>query len=68
MLHFPVVLFGSTHWAELLGWVRDELLADGLISTDDVALLHVTDDPAEAVEVVVDCYDRRCAFVAPASG
>ena len=41
--------------------MRDELLADGMISPDDVDLLHVTDDPDEAVEVVVDCYERRCA-------
>ena len=27
VLHFPVVLFGSEHWAELLDWMRDELLA-----------------------------------------
>jgi uncharacterized protein (TIGR00730 family) len=61
VLHFPVVLFGSGHWAELLDWMRRELLEDGLIGPDDVALLHVTDDPDEAVDVVVDCYSRRCA-------
>ena len=65
VLHFPVVLFGSEHWAELLGWMRDDLLADGLISSGDVALLHVTDDPDDAVEVVIDCYERRCAEVRP---
>ncbi len=32
-----------------------------MISPSDVDLLHVTDDPEEAVEVVVDCYERRCA-------
>jgi hypothetical protein len=34
-----------------------------MISPDDVALLHVTDDPADAVEVILDCYARRCAEV-----
>ena len=65
VLHFPVVLFGSEHWAELVGWIRDRLLPGGLISHDDVALLHVTDDPDDAVEVVLDCYERRCAELRP---
>jgi uncharacterized protein (TIGR00730 family) len=59
--HFPVVLFDAQHWADLLAWMRTSLLANGLIDRDDAALLHVTDDPDDAVEVVVDCYTRRCA-------
>jgi uncharacterized protein (TIGR00730 family) len=58
---FPVVLVDSDYWAEALDWIRERLLTDGMISESDVELLHVTDDTAEAVEVVVDCYERRCA-------
>src|SRR5712692_1345689 len=29
--HFPVVLFGSDYWAEMLDWIRDEPLAAGMI-------------------------------------
>jgi uncharacterized protein (TIGR00730 family) len=50
--HFPVVLFGSDHWRDLLGWVGDELLTERMISPDDFDRLHVTDDPEEAVELV----------------
>jgi len=56
---FPVVLFDSDYWGELLAWVRDEMLADGLISSADFELLLVTDDPQEAVELVTSHYDRR---------
>jgi uncharacterized protein (TIGR00730 family) len=63
VLHFPVVLFDSDYWGEMIEWIRAELLADGMISTDDIELLHVTDDPDETVELVVECYDRRCAAV-----
>jgi uncharacterized protein (TIGR00730 family) len=59
VLDFPVVLFGSDYWAELLEWVREEALADGMISPEDVELLHVTDDPAEAVQLIVRSYDER---------
>jgi uncharacterized protein (TIGR00730 family) len=61
VLNFPVVLFGRDYWQELLDWVNGELLADGMISSEDVELLHVTDDPAEAVQIVVDSYEHRNA-------
>lgn len=37
------------------------LLAGGLVGAQDVRLLTVTDDPDEAVRVVVECYERNCA-------
>ncbi len=61
VLHFPVVLVGSDYWAELLEWMRVELLADGMISPKDVELLFVTDDPDEAVARVLECHELRCA-------
>ena len=61
VLHFPVVLFDSDYWGELLEWVRDELLADGMISPEDIDLLFVTDDLDEAIAHVLECYERRCA-------
>jgi hypothetical protein len=61
VLHFPVVLFDSDYWGELLDWIRGELLADRMISPEDLDLLYVTDDVDEAVAQVLDCYERRCA-------
>src|SRR4029078_8887737 len=48
VLSFPVVLFDSEYWSEMLAGISHELLPDGMISPDDVELLHVTDDPEEA--------------------
>jgi uncharacterized protein (TIGR00730 family) len=61
ILHFPVVLFDSDYWEEMVDWVRDELLQDGMISPDDIELLRLTDDVDEAVDYVLECYERRCA-------
>jgi uncharacterized protein (TIGR00730 family) len=61
--HFPVVLFDSDYWGEMLDWIRGELLAAKMISPDDIELLHVTDDADEAVRLVLECYVRRCAEV-----
>ena len=50
--NFPVVLFGSAYWKEMLDWLRGPMLADGKIVEDDFRRLHVTDSPAEVVEIV----------------
>src|SRR5262245_11505957 len=63
VLHFPVVLFDSDYWAELLTWIRDELLADRMISPEDLDLLYVTNDVDDAVAHVIDCYERRCSVI-----
>jgi uncharacterized protein (TIGR00730 family) len=59
--HFPLALVDSDYWAELVDWVRDEMLQDGLISPHDLDLLTLTDDPEEAVELIVSHYDERLA-------
>ena len=64
VLNFPVVLFDSDYWGEMLDWIREELLAGGMISPADVDLLAVTDESAAAVEIVTDCYARHCAEIA----
>jgi uncharacterized protein (TIGR00730 family) len=56
---FPIVLFDSDYWDEMLDWVRDEMLDDGLISPDDYEGMLRADDPAEAVRLVVSHYDNR---------
>jgi len=61
VLNFPVVLVGSDYWRGLLDWVHAQPLARGMISPDDEELLFLTDDTQKAVEMVVSCYERRCA-------
>ncbi|MCL2465393.1 MAG: TIGR00730 family Rossman fold protein, partial [Micrococcales bacterium] len=51
---FPIVLVGAAHWSGLLDWIRTTLATRGLVSPGDLDLLHVTDDPAEAVRIVVE--------------
>jgi uncharacterized protein (TIGR00730 family) len=56
---FPVVLIDSGYWRGLLDWLRDPVLATGKISPADLDLLHVVDDPDEAVQIVLDHYARK---------
>jgi uncharacterized protein (TIGR00730 family) len=57
--NFPVVLIDTDYWEEMISWCRKELLADGMISPEDLELLHTTDDLDEAVRTIVDCYEER---------
>jgi uncharacterized protein (TIGR00730 family) len=63
--NFPVILFGREYWEGLLHWIRNTMLHEGKISANDLDLLVVTDSPEEAVQVIVDCYTRRCYDVVP---
>ncbi|QVQ54056.1 TIGR00730 family Rossman fold protein [Spiractinospora alimapuensis] len=49
---FPVVLLGTSFWGGLVDWIRQSLLTEGMISPDDPDLVHLTDDPDEAVQVI----------------
>ena len=50
--NFPIILFDSSYWNGLLNWLRDVVLAEGKIGEIDVRMFHVTDSPAEVVEIV----------------
>jgi len=50
--NFPIVLFGSSYWNGLLQWLRDVVMPGGKISEHDMAMFHVTDSPAEVVDIV----------------
>jgi uncharacterized protein (TIGR00730 family) len=53
VLHFPVVLFDSAYWQPMLDWIKGRLLADGMISPEDLDLLGVTDSVEDAVAQIL---------------
>lgn len=56
---FPIILIGKDFWGGLVDWIHDRLVEEGMISPEDVNLFHVTDDPAEAVQICVDAHDSH---------
>ena len=56
--NFPVVLFGSAYWGGLLDWIRDFAMKEGKVTEQDLQLLHLTDSPAEVVQIIVNSQDR----------
>jgi uncharacterized protein (TIGR00730 family) len=62
IVHFPVVLFDREFWAGQVNWWH-QLLAKGMISPNDTDLVVMTDDPEEAVETILACFEQRCAHI-----
>ncbi|WAC56127.1 TIGR00730 family Rossman fold protein [Gordonia sp. SL306] len=52
VVRFPIVLIGRDHWSGLVDWMREVLLTKGMISPDDLDLLHLVDEPSEAVDII----------------
>jgi uncharacterized protein (TIGR00730 family) len=56
---FPVILMGVRFWEGLLDWMRDRLLAERMISPEDLKLFHVTDALDEALALVDESRKRH---------
>ena len=55
----PIVLVGSDFWAGLLGWMKDTLVARGMIAAADIDLMKLVDDDDAVVEAIFDFYEAR---------
>jgi len=49
---FPVILMGSEYWKGLIDWLRKTVLHDNKISSVDLELVQIIDDPEEAVKYI----------------
>jgi uncharacterized protein (TIGR00730 family) len=56
---FPVVLMGVEFWDGLLDWMRDRLASENMIAPADLDLIQTTDDPVEAVALVLTGAKRQ---------
>jgi uncharacterized protein (TIGR00730 family) len=55
---FPVILFGSDYWGGMVDWLRKAALdADNLVE-EDLATIHLVDEPEQVRDMVVAYHDR----------
>lgn len=54
--HYPIVLVGTSFWEPLRGWMRETLLAEGMIAERDVERLHVVDTAEEALAFIREAH------------
>ena len=52
MRHFPIVLVGSDFWSGLVDWLRERALGEGMVSTEDLGLFEVCDEPRDIVAAI----------------
>jgi hypothetical protein len=56
---FPLILFGRQFWKGLLQWMKTTMeQKNKFISHGDLDLVTITDDPEEAINVILE-YERR---------
>ncbi|MBO1266744.1 TIGR00730 family Rossman fold protein [Arthrobacter cavernae] len=50
---FPIVLLGVRFWGPMIEWLRETLVAEGMVSEKDLDLIQLVDEPADAVHRVL---------------
>ena len=53
IFQFPVILFGRRYWAGLVRWLQTRVASEKKITSGDLDLMFLTDDPAEAAAAVI---------------
>ncbi|TMA93263.1 MAG: TIGR00730 family Rossman fold protein [Deltaproteobacteria bacterium] len=64
LYHFPVILFGTRYWGGLIEWLRGPVLHEGKIRSDDLDLMVLTDDPAQASRLVIRACEMQTSAAA----
>ncbi|HKO86983.1 MAG TPA: TIGR00730 family Rossman fold protein [Burkholderiales bacterium] len=59
----PIILVHSPFWKGMLDWFQDRLVAEGMISPEDMSLMQVIDKPEEVVEAIFRHYENRGGFM-----
>ena len=49
---FPVILVGTEYWSGLTDWIKSRLLEDKRISSSDLDIIQILDDPEEILDAV----------------
>ena len=55
----PIILVGSKFWRGFVDWVKTTLVGEGMISPEDVDLMHIIDEPAQVVDAIFSHYEKR---------
>ncbi len=58
---FPVVLIGTAYWQGLVAWIRETMLTQGCISSEDMDLFTVVDSVDEAARIIISHYRKHYA-------
>jgi uncharacterized protein (TIGR00730 family) len=57
---FPLFLVDTKFWTPMLEWLRNEVVERGYLSSDELDLIKIVDDPDELVSQIVWCENEKC--------
>ena len=55
----PIILVCSDFWSGILSWFRETLIAENMISAEDMDLIQVIDEPSQVVNAIFQYYETR---------
>ncbi|GIZ52924.1 LOG family protein [Noviherbaspirillum aridicola] len=59
----PIILVGTSFWRGLLDWMRERLVAEGMIAPEDMNLVQLIDEPANVVEAIFAFYEANAELL-----
>jgi len=57
LVNFPIVLVSKSYWKGFIDWITASVLAEGMISENDMKLFKVVDTAEEAVKHITEFYE-----------
>jgi uncharacterized protein (TIGR00730 family) len=58
MVRFPIVLVKKSYWSGLFDWIKEQLLEEAMISSEDLDLFRLVDTAEEAVDHIRKFYEK----------
>jgi predicted Rossmann-fold nucleotide-binding protein len=55
----PIILVCSDFWGGMLDWFRQVLVAENMISAEDMNLVQLIDEPHQVVDAIFKYYETR---------
>lgn len=55
----PIILVYSQFWRGLVDWFQTMLVSEGFISSNDMNLIQMIDEPKEVVNAIFKYYETR---------
>ena len=55
----PLVLVGTRFWSGLIDWMRNTLVAEGMVAATDLDMMTIVDSSDAVVNAIFDFYDAR---------
>ncbi len=54
---FPVILVGREYWNGFFQWIEETMIKNGATTKEELAFLHLTDDPKEVIQIIQQTID-----------